>query len=80
MILQLYSVVGGVFLFKYGPFLFFTYPEWYGIVWALCDITRSSVLTLHRQIYGGIAMAVAGTALLTALAFANVSVPSIHRL
>jgi len=50
-IIFLYSVVGGVFLFKYGPFLFFTYPEW--------------------EIYGGIAMAVAGTALLTALAFAN---------
>ena len=30
--LQLYSAVGGIFLFKYGPFLFFVYPEWYGIV------------------------------------------------
>jgi len=30
--LQLYSLVGGIILFKYGPFLFFVYPEWYGIV------------------------------------------------
>ena len=29
---QLYSLVGGLILFKYGPFLFFVYPEWYGIV------------------------------------------------
>ena len=29
--LQLYSLVGGIILFKYGPFLFFVYPEWYGI-------------------------------------------------
>ena len=26
--LQLYSVVGGIFLIKFGMFLFFTYPEW----------------------------------------------------
>ncbi len=32
IILQLYSVVGGIFLFKYGPFLFFVYPEWYDII------------------------------------------------
>lgn len=25
---QLYSVIGAVFLFKYGDFLFLTYPEW----------------------------------------------------
>jgi hypothetical protein len=48
MILQLYSVVGGVFLFKYGPFLFFTYPEWYGIVWALCDITSLICIDLTQ--------------------------------
>jgi len=50
-IIFLYSLVGGIFLFKYGPFLFFVYPEW--------------------EIYGGIALAVAGTAALNALAFAN---------
>jgi len=50
-IIILYSAVGGIFLFKYGPFLFFVYPEW--------------------QIYGGVAMAVAGIAVLTALALSN---------
>jgi len=50
-IIFLYSFIGGIFLFKYGPFIFFVYPEW--------------------EIYGGIAMAVAGTALINALAFAN---------
>jgi hypothetical protein len=30
--LQLYSTVGGILLYKDGPFLFFVYPEWYGIV------------------------------------------------
>ena len=28
--IQLYSVIGGIILFHYGPFLFFVYPEWYG--------------------------------------------------
>ncbi|KAH9968680.1 hypothetical protein BC827DRAFT_1257704 [Russula dissimulans] len=50
-IIFLYSFIGGIFLFKYGPFLFFVYPEW--------------------EIYGGIALAVAVTALLNALALAN---------
>jgi len=27
-IIVLYSAVGGIFLFKYGQFLFFIYPEW----------------------------------------------------
>ncbi|KAG9004709.1 hypothetical protein FRB94_002551 [Tulasnella sp. JGI-2019a] len=27
-IIVIYSVAGGIFLFKYGPFLFFFYPEW----------------------------------------------------
>jgi len=50
-IIFLYSLVGGIILFKYGPFLFFVYPEW--------------------QIYGGVAMAVAGAAVLNALALSN---------
>jgi len=47
-IICLYSFIGGILLFHYGPFIFFVYPEW--------------------QIYGGVAMAVGGTAALTALA------------
>ena len=26
---QLYSVAGGIFLFKFGQYFFFIYPEWY---------------------------------------------------
>ncbi|KAH9982761.1 hypothetical protein BGW80DRAFT_1264862 [Lactifluus volemus] len=44
----LYSLIGGILLFHYGPFLFFVYPEW--------------------EIYGGVALAVAVTAALNALA------------
>ncbi|KAI0257264.1 hypothetical protein BJV78DRAFT_1161311 [Lactifluus subvellereus] len=50
-IIFLYSFIGGILLFHYGPFLFFVYPEW--------------------QIYGGVSLAVALTAALTALALAN---------
>ncbi|KDQ63024.1 hypothetical protein JAAARDRAFT_363930 [Jaapia argillacea MUCL 33604] len=27
-VIFVYSVIGGIILFKYGPFWFFTYPEW----------------------------------------------------
>ncbi|GJE86286.1 hypothetical protein PsYK624_023660 [Phanerochaete sordida] len=27
-LIMLYSIAGGIVLFKWGPFLFFTYPEW----------------------------------------------------
>jgi hypothetical protein len=49
----LYSAVGGILLFRDGPFLFFKYPEW--------------------QIYGGISLAVAGLAAITAISLANKS-------
>lgn len=75
-IIQLYSLIGGIILFHYGPFLFFVYPEWYGIV-SRSDITRSSAVFVCRQIYGGIAFAVAIVALISALALANVSASSI---
>ena len=39
--IQLYSSIGGIFLFHYGPFFFFVYPEWYGSRLGGCDITRS---------------------------------------
>jgi hypothetical protein len=31
IILQLYSTIGGILLFRDGPFLFFKYPEWCAI-------------------------------------------------
>ena len=39
--IQLYSFIGGILLFHYGPFLFFVYPEWYGPPSWRCDIIRS---------------------------------------
>lgn len=40
IILQLYSTIGGILLFRDGPFLFFTYPEWYAIVMTLFALTQ----------------------------------------
>jgi hypothetical protein len=51
VVIVLYSVVGSIFLFKYGMFLYFLYPEW--------------------QIYGGIGMGVAATALVNIVALSN---------
>jgi len=51
VVITLYSIAGGIVLFKYGPFLFFIFPEW--------------------QIYGGIAMAVAATAVINIVALSN---------
>ncbi|KAI5124100.1 hypothetical protein M0805_000914 [Coniferiporia weirii] len=51
VIIILYSTAGGIFLFRYGQYLYFVYPEW--------------------QIYGGIALAVAATALINILALSN---------
>lgn len=28
--IQAYNVAGGIFLFIWGPYIFFTFPEWYG--------------------------------------------------
>jgi len=50
-IIFVYSVAGGIFLFHWGQFIYFTYPEW--------------------QIYGAIAMSVAGTALINIFALSN---------
>jgi hypothetical protein len=32
IILQLYSTIGGILLFRDGPFIFFKFPEWCAIV------------------------------------------------
>lgn len=51
VVIALYSIAGGVLLFRYGEYLFFTYPEW--------------------QIYGGIAMGVAATAVINIFCLSN---------
>jgi len=50
-IIFVYSVAGGIFLFHWGQFLYFVYPEW--------------------QLYGGIGMFVAGTALINIAALST---------
>jgi len=50
-IIFIYSVVGGVFMFHWGQYLYFVYPEW--------------------EIYGGIGMFVALTALINIIALST---------
>ena len=38
IILQLYSAIGGILLFRDGPFLFFKYPEWCAIVFGVMTL------------------------------------------
>jgi hypothetical protein len=54
IILQLYSVIGGIVLFKYGPFLFFVYPEWCAIVFGVMTLLSLAQL---RESYVGKYMA-----------------------
>jgi hypothetical protein len=53
-VIAAYSIAGGIFLLRYGQYLFFVFPEW--------------------QIYGGIAMVVAGAAVVNAFALSNRSI------
>ena len=72
IILQLYSIIGGILLFRYGPFLFFVYPEWCALVFSAM-LALAQLRCLCRQIYGGIAMGAGAVAVLNVIAFANVS-------
>ena len=67
--IQAYNVAGGIFLFVWGPYIFFTFPEWYATIsYGAIQISRN-----FRSIYGGIAMGIAAIALINVLALANVS-------
>ncbi|KAH9997784.1 hypothetical protein BJV74DRAFT_826457 [Russula compacta] len=51
-IIFLYSVVGGIFLYRDGPFLYFVYPEWQifgGIALAVALTAALSVLALGNR-------------------------------
>jgi len=51
-IIFLYSLIGGIFLFHYGPFLFFVYPEWEiygGIAFAVAAVALISALALANR-------------------------------
>jgi len=49
-----YSVAGGIFLFKYGPFLYFTYPEpqiYGGISMTIASAALISMIALSNKSY-----------------------------
>ncbi|KAI0068037.1 hypothetical protein BV25DRAFT_1818400 [Artomyces pyxidatus] len=53
-IMVLYSVVGGILLFKYGDFLFFDYPEWQiygGISMAIGAVALINAFALFNRSY-----------------------------
>jgi len=54
VIIALYSLVGGIFLFKYGNFLFFVYPEWEiygGISMLVGGVAVINILALSNRSY-----------------------------
>jgi len=54
VIITLYSIAGGIFLLKWGQFLFFVYPEWYiygGIGMAVGAMALISILALSNRSY-----------------------------
>jgi hypothetical protein len=51
-IILLYSLIGGIVLFHYGPFLFFVYPEWQiygGIALAVALVAAITILALGNR-------------------------------
>jgi len=53
-IIFLYSFIGGIILFRYGPFLFFVYPEWQiygGIALAVALVAAITTLGLGNRSY-----------------------------
>lgn len=53
-IILLYSLIGGIILFHYGPFLFFVYPEWQiygGIAFAVALVAAMTILALGNRSY-----------------------------
>ncbi|KAI0308090.1 hypothetical protein B0F90DRAFT_1680079 [Multifurca ochricompacta] len=53
-IIFLYSFIGSILLFKYGPFLFFVYPEWQiygGIAMGVAAIAAINAVALANRSY-----------------------------
>jgi len=51
-IILLYSFIGGIILYHYGPFLFFVYPEWQiygGIAFAVALVAAITILALGNR-------------------------------
>jgi len=52
--MALYSIAGGIFLLKYGQFLFFIYPEWYiygGIAMGVGALACVNAIALSNRSY-----------------------------
>ncbi|KAH9044617.1 hypothetical protein EDB85DRAFT_2070747 [Lactarius pseudohatsudake] len=50
----LYSLVGGIILFRYGPFLFFVYPEWQiygGVAMGVAAVAAINAISLANKSY-----------------------------
>jgi len=56
-IITIYSIAGGIFLFKYGQFIYFVYPEWLvygGIAMIVAFTALVNLLSLANHSYIGI--------------------------
>ncbi|KAH9929694.1 uncharacterized protein B0H18DRAFT_995756 [Fomitopsis serialis] len=54
VIMTLYSIAGGIFMFEWGMYIFFTYPEWAiygGIAMAIAAVSLINVLALANRSY-----------------------------
>jgi len=52
--MALYSIAGGIFLLKYGQFLFFVYPEWYiygGVAMGVGSLACVNAIALSNRSY-----------------------------
>ncbi|KAG8906068.1 hypothetical protein FRB99_007656 [Tulasnella sp. 403] len=53
-VIVVYSIAGSIFLFKFGQFLFFIYPEWFiygGIGMAVAAVSIINILALSNRSY-----------------------------
>jgi hypothetical protein len=75
--MQLYSLAGGIFLLRYGQYLFFFFPEWFVLFFISSHKVQFDFIC-DRQIYGGIGLGVAVCAALSVVTLANVSGKPAH--
>lgn len=66
---QILNIIGGIILFKYGQFFFFSfYPEWWEWMW-LRDM--SDVDLILRSLFGGVAILGAAVAFINIVALSS---------
>ncbi|KAG9018524.1 hypothetical protein FRB90_011564 [Tulasnella sp. 427] len=52
--MQIYSIAGSIFIFKYGQYYFFIYPEWFiygGVGMAIAGVCIINILALSNRSY-----------------------------